>query len=116
MPWHVEISLDVRDAPAAPVFDDRRDTRFRIEIYSQEWGVFFCHQGRASWIRVTDIPFVHGRDDFQLLQELPSLDQIGLLVRSVEGKHAIAFRREHALIRTNVPSAEFALQLWVRNL
>ena len=65
--WHVEVSLDVRDEPAPMLFDERRDTRLRIEIYSEEWGVFFCHHAKASWIRVTDIAFVHGRDDFNLL-------------------------------------------------
>src|SRR5689334_6809997 len=58
--WHAEISLDVVDGPARVEFDDRTDTRFHIDVYSEEWGYFFCHGGRVSWIRVTDIPFVHG--------------------------------------------------------
>jgi hypothetical protein len=116
MPWHIEVSLDVRDAPAEAVFDERRDTRFRIEVYSEEWGLFFCHQSRASWIRVTDIPFVHGRDDFHILPTLPALKDVGPLVRSLEREHAITFRRERALILTNVPSAEPAIKLWVGSL
>jgi hypothetical protein len=116
IPWHVEVALDVRDAPAVLQFDERRDTRFRIEIYSEEWGVFFCHGGKASWIRVTDIPFMHGRDDFRLLPTLPALKDIGLLLRSIERQYAIKFRRDLALIRTNIPSAEPGLQLWTRSL
>ena len=73
-------------------------------------------QKSGTWIRITDIPFVHGRDDFRLLSMMPALKDVGMLLRSVERQHAISFRREHALIRTNVPSAEFGLQVWVRNL
>ncbi len=116
VPWHIEASLDVRDAPASMLFDERRDTRFRIEIYSEEWGLFFRHQGRASWIRVTDIAFVHGRDDFQLLGTLPALKDIGLLLRSIERQYSVEFRRDHALIRTNVPNAEPVVRAWVQSL
>src|SRR4051812_39414952 len=52
--WHAEILLDIVDQPAREEFDDRVDTRFRIEIYSEEWGFCFCHGGQSSWIRVTD--------------------------------------------------------------
>jgi hypothetical protein len=115
-PWHVEVTLEPRDAAPGAVFDERRDTRFRIEIYSEEWGVFFCHAGKASWIRVTDIAFVHGRDDHGLLASMPRLEDIGLLLRAVERTYAVSFRREHALIRTNLPSIEGAVRLWIRSL
>jgi hypothetical protein len=115
-PWHVEVSLDVRNAPAIREFDEHRDTRFHVEIYSEEWGVFFCHEGHASWIRVTDVPFVHGRDDFNLLSILPPLKDVGGLVRALERQHSIQFRREFALVRTNVPSAQAVVQAWVRTL
>lgn len=115
-PWHVEISLDGRDGPAPLEFDDSRDTRFRLEIYSEEWGVYFCHHGRASWVRVTDIAFVHGRDDFGLLPIVPPLKDVSSLLRRIERQHDLAFRREHARIRTNVPSAERAVRAWVNAL
>ena len=115
-PWHVEISLGLDDATPPLEIDVRTDTRLRLEIYSEEWGLFFCHRGKASWIRVTDIPFVHGRDDFRLLPVVPALDGIGSLVRLLERQHALAFRRDHALIRTNVPGAEPAARSWVRSL
>ena len=115
-PWHVEVTLGVDHAPPPVELDEARDSRLRIEIYSEEWGVFFCHQGRASWLRVTDVPFVHGRDDFKLLAMLPPLKDLRFLVRSLEKQHAIALRREHAVIRTNVPSAHPAVHAWVRSL
>src|ERR1700755_2434276 len=79
--WHVEIALDVVDGPAPTEFDERTATRFHIDIYSEEWGVFFCHAGRSSWVRITDIAFVHGRDDFGLLAAMPMLKDIGALLR-----------------------------------
>lgn len=115
-PWHVEIALDVRDVPATFDCDERKDTRFRIEIYSEEWGAFLCHLGKVSWIRVTDIPFVHGRDDFGLLSVMPALKDIGSLVRSIERQHKVMFKREHALVRTNIQNAEPAVRAWVRGL
>lgn len=116
IPWHVEVSLGVLDRTPAADFDERTETRLRIEIYSQEWGVFFCHGGNASWIRVTDIAFVHGRDDFGLLSVLPPLKDIGSLVRLIERRHALAFRRDLALVRSNVPGAERAVGSWLRSL
>ena len=115
-PWHVEITLDIRNGPARPDIDEARDTRLRLEIYSEEWGVFFCHAGRASWIRVTDIAFVHGRDDFRLLSIVPPLKDISSLIRTIERQHDLAFRRDHALVRTNVASAQTVVQAWVKAL
>lgn len=114
--WHVAIGLDVRDEPAQPSFDDASDTRFHIEIYAEEWGFFFCHAGRASWIRITDQPFVHLRDDFALIGKTPSLPSIGALLRELEAEHAIAFRRDLACVSTNLVNAEPAIRRWISAL
>jgi hypothetical protein len=114
--WHAEISLDVVDGPARVEFDDRVDTRFHIDVYSEEWGFFFCHAGRVSWIRVTDIAFVHGRDDHQLLTESPSLEAMGDLMRRLEAKHAVRVNRPHAIIGTNITAAEPQLRRWLLSL
>jgi hypothetical protein len=114
--WHFEVSLSTQDRPASPLYDDRIDTRFHIDIYSEEWGFFFCHGGRASWIRFTDVPFVHGRDDFALLAAIPPLVEIGGFLRNLEAIHQVVFRREHALIRTNLPSAAPVIRRWVESL
>src|SRR6185312_10788992 len=60
-------------------FDETTSSRFHLDIYLEEWGVFFCHAGQSSRIRVTDMAFVHGRDDFQLLGVTPQLKDIGWL-------------------------------------
>lgn len=114
--WHVEMSLDVRDAPTQLEFDEVIETRLRIEVFSEEWGVFFCHLGQASWIRVTDVAFVHGRDDFNLLPLVPPLKDLGTLLKTIERKHSLRFRREHAYVRTNVPRAEAAAKQWLKTL
>lgn len=104
--WFVEIDLrDVRGA--------RLDTRFVLEVYSEEWGFHLHHLARSSWIRVTDVAFVHGRDDHELLAHLPRLREIGLFVREIERRYAIRFDREAAKIRTSIPNAEPVLRDWV---
>jgi hypothetical protein len=114
--WHVEIAMDVVDGPAPQEFDDRAATRFHIDLYAEEWGVFFCHAGRSSWIRVTDIAFVHGRDDFGLLIRVPPLKDVGVLLRHLEHTHGVHLRRQDALIRTNLTQAEPAIRRWLAQL
>jgi hypothetical protein len=114
--WYVEIALDVVHARAPSEFDERTSTRFHLDIYAEEWGLYFCHGGHSSWIRVTDIAFVHGRDDFQLLDATPGLRDIGLLLRRLEATHAVKFQREHASIKTNVTSLEPAFRAWIAAL
>jgi len=114
--WHVEVSLATLDTPAPINYDDRSDTRFHVDVYSEEWGFFFCHQGRASWIRITDIAFVHGRDDFGLLAQATALPDIGALLRTLEVRHQVNFRRKLALVRTNVPGSEVQIRSWIESL
>jgi hypothetical protein len=85
-------------------------------VYPEEWGVFFCHGSRASWIRVTDQAFVHGRDDYQLLGELPLLPSIGTLVHALEERYTLRFQRDHALVRTNIAGGKAAVRKWLSSL
>ena len=114
--WHVEIALDVQHDRAPTDFDESVATRFHLNIYSEEWGVYFCHAGRSSWIRVTDIAFVHGRDDYRLLAIMPPLEDVGTLLRRIEQQHGLGFQRRYASIKTNVPSLEPAIRGWVAAL
>ena len=114
--WHAEVLIDVIEGRAPSEHDESVATRFHLDMYSEEWGFYFCHGGRCSWVRVTDQPFVHGRDDFSLLGLTPALADIGQLVRHLELKHKIRFRREHAHIRTNIPDGEAAIRAWVATL
>jgi hypothetical protein len=114
--WHAEIAMDTVDAPAPEVFDPMTASRFHLDLYSEEWGVFFCHAGRSSWIRVTDIAFVHGRDDFSLLTVTPALKDIGKLLRQLEQQHGVQLHRHHATIRTNLASAAPAIRRWLAGL
>lgn len=114
--WHVAIGLDVRDEPALAGFDEATDSRFHVEIYAEEWGYFFCHAGRASWIRITDVPFVHMRDDYGLLAATPALDAIGDVLRKLEDEHHLAFRRDLAFVSTSLVNAEPAIRRWIATL
>jgi len=115
-PWYIEIALDISNAPANATYSGETDTRFHLNVYPEEWGVFFCHGSHVSWIRVTDQPFVHGRDDHHLIGELPDLPDIGTLLRTLEARHGIAFSREHGYVHTNVASAKPAVKKWLIGL
>jgi hypothetical protein len=115
--WSIEIALDVIDRPTAGEFDARGASRFHLDIYSEEWGYFFCHAGRASWIRTTDVAFVHVRDDYALLAHTPPLAQIGELVRALEREHGLALRRDRARVSTDLGAeALVATRRWLATL
>jgi hypothetical protein len=103
--WFVEIGL-VTDG----------DTRLDLEIYAEEWGFRFLHAGRMSWIRVTDVPFVHGRDDYQLLRTTPPLRAIGDLVRALEQRHGVEFDRTRAALRTTIADSDDVIRQWISAL
>lgn len=100
--WYVEIAV-VGDA----------DASFDLNIYAEEWGFCFQIAGAGSWIRVTDVPFIHGRDDFRLLKRLPDLLAINALLHDLEQDHSIAFGRAAATVRTNLPNAEPIVRDWL---
>lgn len=114
--WQVEIGLETVHVRPPTEFDIGTATRFQIGIYSDEWGVLFCHAGHVSWIRVTDVPFVQGRDEFHLLAAVPSLMELGDLVRTVERQNSLRFSRNDATIATNLTGHEEAIGRWVRTL
>lgn len=94
--WFVEVTFDV--SGAGP--DDDATTQLRIELYSEEWGFWFRRDGKISWVRVTDVPFVHGRDEHGLLRDTPALNNLSQLVRALEDRFEIQFDRSAPLIRT----------------
>jgi hypothetical protein len=106
----------VVNEPATFDFEDAGATRLQIFIYAEEWGFRFTHRGQWSWIRVTDIPFAHGRDDHQLLALTPPLKYLADLVRELENRHSSSFRRDLALVRSTLPDAEDAIRRWVLEL
>ena len=114
--WNVEVQLGIEHKSPSTDYDAVLETRFHISIYSEEWGVFVCHQGRSSWVRVTDIPFVHVRDDFKLLAILPPLRGIGGLVGRLEHQLDVRFARAHAAIHTNLPGVEPEVRRWIAAL
>lgn len=112
--WSAEIIFDSAEyLDADPTaFDERVHTRFKLDIFAEEWGFKFCYRGRLSWIRVTDIRFVHGRDDHELLPITPPLRKIGSLLSQIESRYDITFPRMHADVVTTIPGAEDAILAW----
>jgi hypothetical protein len=108
--WFVEITLTA--AGSVP----ENATQLRIEIYSEEWGFMFQHDGKVSWIRVTDLPFVHGRDDHALLADTPALKDLSRFVRNLEKRYSCRFARTSPEIRSSIAGAEPAVQRWVDGL
>lgn len=100
--WHAEIEIDA-DA----------GSRFELNIYAEEWGFVFHHDGRDSWVRITDIPFVHGRDDFRLLARTPDLLAINVVAAELEAEYGLDFDRANATIRTNIPNAIEIVRAWL---
>jgi hypothetical protein len=47
---------------------------------------------------------------------VPSLSDIGMLLRRLEASHGIYFQRAHAAIKTNLPSIEPSVRAWVSRL
>ena len=114
--WHIEIVLDVVDATPSQAWSATTDTRFHLHLYASEWCLFFCHGGRTSWVRVTDRPYMHGRDDFGFVSNMPRLQDIGTFLASLEDCHGIVFQRAHARITTTLAGAESNLSAWVRSV
>jgi hypothetical protein len=102
--WHVEVTLEASST-----------TKFNLNVYAEAWGFAFHHARRSSWIRITDIPFVDGRDDFGLLEATPDLNALGGLLSQLETVHAIELPRSNAIVRSNVPNATRAVRRWLED-
>jgi hypothetical protein len=89
------------------------DSHFELGIYAEEWGFEFRRGSRASWIRITDVAFIHGRDDFDLLPETPDLVAIGQLIAKLEQRCEIELHRASATIRTNLPGSVAVIREWL---
>jgi len=101
--WFVEISID----------SDQRDTRFELNIYPEEWGFVLRRGTKVSSIRVTDVPFVHGLDDFQLLATTPTLDELGELITTLERRFELRFLTVRAAVRSNLVRAAAMVRPWL---
>ena len=111
--WDVTIALGILDRPATITFDGKIDTRFHVSISANEWGYFFCHHGKVSWIRVTDNVWVHERDEYNLAGSTPPLRDLRRFVADLEAKHQLRFRREHAAVRTNIVDGAEPIKQWI---
>jgi hypothetical protein len=105
--WFVEITMETNDL--AP-------SKFELNIYPEEWGFILRSGPRVSSLRVTDVPFVHGRDDHHLLDRVTSLDRIGELVARIESEQEIKFQRRDAVVRSNLVRASSVVRSWLNTI
>jgi hypothetical protein len=110
--WMVAIVLDAA-APRGTSVGAEDNTRLYIEIDSTEWGILFCRGNDSSWIRVSNVPRVHECDDFGLLPYVTDLRDLGAIIRLLERRFHIQFRRQHATIHTDLVDAQQKILLWV---
>jgi hypothetical protein len=111
--WEVAIAMSVIDGAVPSTFDSTVDTRFHLSITHDEWGFFFCHGGKVSWLRVTDVVTVQDRDEFKLKDFVPPLRDVANIVRRIEERERIRFHRQHATVRTTIKGGEHAMRIWV---
>lgn len=104
--WYVEITLSLWNT-------EHEDTSLDINIYPEEWGIIFRHNHKASSLRVTDEPFVHGRDDFKLLSDLGDLKGLGDLLVRLEQRFACTFDRANASVHSNLRRASPVVRGWL---
>jgi len=110
--WMVAISLDAV-GPRGSLAGGESTTKLHIVIDSCEWSILFCRGTGSSSIAVVNVPCVRERDDFGLLPYVTELGRIGTIVRLLEQRFRIWFRRPHATIDTNLTDAQQKILLWV---
>lgn len=115
-PWRIEIILDATTHSPMRVYAEAIDTRFQVTICSDEWSFYFCHVGRISRVRVTDLPRADIHDDHNLTSATPALKRIGTLLRQLEQRFGASLQRHNATIITTLPGSEPIIRAWVTSL
>ena len=101
--WYVEIAVE----------SGNPDIWFEIDIYPEEWGFVFQQGTRISSIRVGETPFVHGRDDHELLAHVPTLERIGQLLTQLESQFNLTFHWSRAVVRSNLIRGTAIVRAWL---
>lgn len=115
--WAAQVGLDVAGTPHWYVeiclHTDPNDAQLDLNIYPEEWGVVFRRGNRVSSIRVTDVPFVHGKDDHGLLTGFPELAQFDELLAGLERRYDLVFQRTQPAVRSNLRRALAGVRPWL---
>jgi hypothetical protein len=115
-PWRIEVTLADTRRSGSRRFAEAIDTRFQVFIETDEWGFCFCHAGKVSRIRVTDLVRPELRDDHNLASTTPPLRRIGTFVRQLEDRYRITLLRADAEIATTLAGSEPIVRTWVTAL
>jgi hypothetical protein len=115
--WAAQVGLDVAGTPhwyvEIELHTDPVEAQLDLNIYPEEWGVVFRRGNRVSSIRVTDVPFVHGKDDHGLLTGLPELARFDELLAMLERRYDVVFQRTHPAVRSNLRRALASVRPWL---
>lgn len=115
--WTAQLGLDVNGTPHWYVEiglpTDTADTQLDLNIYPEEWGIVFRRGNRVSSIRVTDVAFVHGKDDHGLLTGFPELARFDELLATLERRYDLVFQRTQPAVRSNLRRAVAGVRAWL---
>ncbi len=115
--WAAQLGLDVADTPhwyvEIALGTEPQDAQLDLNIYPEEWGIVFRRGNRVSSIRVTDVAFVHGKDDHGLLSGFPELARFDELLATLERRYDLQFLRTHPTVRSNVRRALAGVRPWL---
>jgi hypothetical protein len=108
--WYVRVYVDVKDAPAMDIYSSDTDTRFHLEVYAAQWRLYFMKPGTEGEVYADADNGVYVN---RLNVADPSLSRALDILRELEKRHGVAFRREHARVETNIAGAKEAVRNWL---
>src|SRR5690349_13943191 len=91
--WWVDARLECESDP---------DTLFELRVHAAGWMVMFRHGGRFSAVRVADDVYADPPDDNDLLPHIGALEELSGLLRHLEDRHRIVFRRYPVHVESNL--------------
>ncbi len=106
-PWHVDVRIPVVGS---------HDSSLTLHIRNDDWSVAFEHAAKRSAILLKEVAPVADPDDHALAGLVPPLKELGVLLRDLEQRFAIAFARANAIIDTSIAGAEPIIRAWGTSL
>jgi hypothetical protein len=106
-PWRVTIVMSC---------NEHFDTQLAVQIENAEWAVSFAHGGKRSSVIIKEPAAVAAPDDFQLAGQLPPLKELGTLLRDLEARFGLSWKRASSVIETTIAGSEPVIRAWVASL
>jgi hypothetical protein len=103
-PWRVTILLSC---------NEHFDTQLTVNIENAEWMIGFAHAGKRSNVIIKEPAPVAEPDDFQLAGTLPPLKELGTLLRDLEVRYQLTWKRTSPVIETTIAGADPVIRAWI---